>query len=90
MQEVFSRVGSLSLPLAKQEFFELRIEVSSNPNRRGFVVMQSRGCWSEADRQLMWDEIEREHTFTFEAAASCYASRRHNLVERGFTEGQGG
>lgn len=74
------------LPFSEQEFYELRIDDSIDPDRPGFVVMQSRAQWSEIDRQMMWDEIEEEHWITYQAAQNRYERRRQALAARGFTE----
>ncbi len=86
MQELFSKPGTEDLPLSEQEFYELRIDDSPDPDRPGFVLMQSRAQWSEIDRQMMWDEIEKEHWITYQAAMNRYERRRQALAARGFTE----
>ncbi|HEY1649445.1 MAG TPA: hypothetical protein VGF96_15795 [Terracidiphilus sp.] len=86
MQEVLAKPGNQDLPLSEQEFYELRIDDSTDPEQPGFVVMQSRATWSEADKGMVWDEIEREHWIMYQAAKNRYAARRQVLMERGFTE----
>jgi hypothetical protein len=86
MQEILSKSGCEILPLSEQEFYELRIDDSPDPNWPGFVVMQSRASWSEADQQMMWDGIETEHWITYQAAQNRYAVRKQLLAEKGFTE----
>ncbi len=51
LQEVLSKPGTETLPLAEQEFYELCIEESDDIWRPGFVVTQTRGQWSEIDGQ---------------------------------------
>jgi hypothetical protein len=41
MQEVVSKLGAETLPLAEQEFYELSIEESEDAFRPGFVVKQT-------------------------------------------------
>jgi hypothetical protein len=86
MQEVLSKPGHQNLPLTEQQFYELRIDDSSDPDAPGFQVSQSRASWSEPDKEMRWDEIEREHWATYEAARNRYTARRQALAERGFTE----
>lgn len=86
MQEVLAKPGCQSLALSDREFYELRIDDSPDPDWPGFVVMQSRARWSEADKQMMWDEIEKEHWGSYQAAKNRYAARRQALAEQGFTE----
>ena len=68
LQEVLSKPGAETLPLAEQEFYELCIEESDDVFRPGFVVKQTRAQWSEIDRQVMWEEPKWERWPTLKKA----------------------
>ena len=85
MQIILSKPGNEFLPRSDQEFYELRMDDSPNPDRPGFIVMQSRAQWSDADRCVMWDQIETEHLDFLQAARNCFMARLRTLSDQGFT-----
>lgn len=85
LQEVISKPGAESLPLAEQEFFEFCIEESDDIWRPGFVVKQTHAQWSEIDRQVMWDEPECELWPTLMKAEKVCEGWRKALAAKGFT-----
>jgi hypothetical protein len=86
MQEVLSKPGTDTLPLAEQEFYELCIEESDDVFRPGFVVKLTRAQWSEIDGQVMWEEPEWERWPTLKKAKEKCEERRKALAAKGFTQ----
>ena len=86
MQEVLSKPGAETLPLAEQEFFELCIEESDDVFRPGFVVKQSRAQWIEIDRQVMWEDAGWERWPTLKKAEERCDEWRKALAAKGFTQ----
>jgi hypothetical protein len=84
MQEVLSRPGESDKPVNEQEYWTLELLDVTGSWRPGFDVQQSRGFWSETDRQFMFDEIETETWPTIREAKKRYEIRRLVLVEKGF------
>ena len=68
MQELLSKADDSKIPLSEQEFYELRLDDSTDIWRPGFIVKQAYAQWSEIDRQIMWDEFESERLPTLEEA----------------------
>ena len=85
-QEVLSKPGAETLPLAEQEFYELCIEESDDVFRPGFVVKQTRARWSEIDQQVMWEEPVWERWPTLKKAKEKCEEWRKALAARGFTQ----
>ena len=86
LQELLSKPGSESAPLAEQEFFELCIEESDDIWRPGFIVKQTHGQWSEIDGQVMWEEPEWELWPTLQKAKQRCGEWRKALAAKGFTQ----
>jgi hypothetical protein len=86
LQEVLSKPGAETLPLAEQEFFELCIEESDDIWRPGFVVKQTRAQWSEIDGQVMWEDPEWERWPTLKKAKEKCEEWRKALATKGFTQ----
>ena len=84
MQEVLAITDSFRLALSEREFYEIQVSKSSDKLNSDFIVMTSHSCWSEADQQFMWDEIEQRSCPTLELAKHVYELKRRALVERGF------
>jgi hypothetical protein len=53
MQELLSKADDPKIPLNEQEFFELRLDDSTDICRPGFIVKQAQALWSEIYRQIM-------------------------------------
>jgi hypothetical protein len=85
LQEVLSKPGAETLPLAEQEFYELCIEESDDAFRPGFIVKQSRAQWSEIGGQVMWEEPEWERWPTLKKAKERCDEWRKALAAKGFT-----
>jgi hypothetical protein len=85
-QEVVSKPGAETLPLAEQEFYELCIEESDDIWRPGFVVKQTHAQWSEIDQQEMWEEPEWERWPTLKKAKERCEEWRKALAAKGFTQ----
>jgi hypothetical protein len=85
-QEVLSKPGAETLPLAEQEFYELCIEESDDVFRPGFVVKQTRAEWNEIDRQVMWEDPEWERWPTLKKAQEKCEEWRKALAAKGFTQ----
>ena len=60
MQEVLARPSESDKPVNEQEYWVLEIVDRTGSWRPGFADQQSRGFWSEIDRQFMFGEIETE------------------------------
>ena len=86
LQEVLSKPGAETLPLAEQEFFELCIEESDDIWRPGFVVKQTRAQWSEIDGQVMWEDPEWERWPTLKKAKEKCEEWRKALATKGFAQ----
>jgi hypothetical protein len=86
LQEVLSKPGAETLPLAEQEFYELCIEESDDAFRPGFVVKQTRAQWSEIDRQVMWEGPEWERCPTLKKAKEKCEEWRKALAAKGLTQ----
>ena len=86
LQEVLSKPGTETLPLAEQEFYELCIEESDDAFRPGFIVKQSRAQWSEIDGQVIWEEPEWERWPTLKKADERCEEWRRALAAKGFTQ----
>src|SRR5665213_1008742 len=86
MQEVLSKPGAETLPLAEQEFYELCIEESDDVLRPGFVVKLTRAQWSEIDRQVMWESPEWERWPSLSKAKEKCEEWRKALAAKGFTQ----
>ena len=86
LQEVLSKPGAETLPLAEQEFYELCIEESDDVFRPGFIVKQTHAQWSEIDRQVMWEEPEWESWPTLQKAKDRCEEWRKALAAKGFTQ----
>ena len=86
LQEVLSKPGAETLPLAEQEFYELCIEESDDVFRPGFIVQQTHAQWSEIDRQVMWEEPEWERWPTLQKAKDRCEEWRKALAAKGFTQ----
>ena len=86
LQEVLSKPGAETLPLAEQEFYELCIEESDDVFRPGFVVKQTCAEWSEIDRQVMWESPEWERWPTLKKAKEKCGEWRKALAAKGFTQ----
>ena len=84
MQELLSKADDPKIPLSEQEFYELRLDDSTDNWRPGVLVKQAHAQWSEIDRQIMWDEFESERLPTLEEAKERYEARRLALFQRGF------
>jgi hypothetical protein len=84
MQELLSIADDSKIPLSEQEFYELRLDDSTDIWRPGFIVEQARAQWNEIERQIMWDEFESERLPTLEEAKKRYEARRLALFQRGF------
>jgi hypothetical protein len=86
LQEVLSKPGAESAPLAEQEFFELSIEESDDIWRPGFIVKQTRAQWIEIDRDVMWEEPEWERWPTLRKAEERCDEWRKALAAKGFSQ----
>jgi hypothetical protein len=86
MQEVLTKPGYEELPLSEQEFYELCIEESDDIWRPGFIVKQTHGQWIEIDRQVMWEEPERELWPILKKAKEKYEEWCQSLRAKGFTQ----
>jgi hypothetical protein len=86
LQEVLSKPGAETLPLAEQEFYELCIEESDDVFRPGFVVKQTPAQWSEIDRQVMWEDADWERWPTLKKAEERCEEWRKALAARGFSQ----
>jgi len=87
MQEVLAKPGCEMLPLAEQEFYELRLDDFDDFGRRGFFVKQAHFQWSEIDQQMMGDDIPPVESFpTLSQAEAGNESRRKALVDMGFSQ----
>ena len=86
LQEVLSKPGAETLPLAEQEFYELCIEESDDAFRPGFIVKQSRAQWSEIGGQVMWEEPEWERWPTLKKAKERCDEWRKALAAKGFSQ----
>ena len=84
MQELLSKADDRKIPLSEQEFYELRLDDSTDIWRPGFIVKEAHAQWSEIDRQIMWDDLESERLPTLEEAKERYEARRLALFQRGF------
>lgn len=67
-QEVLSRSRDEGNPLARQQFYELRIEELDDVWCPGFVVKQIRAAWDEVANQVKWAEPESERWPTLRKA----------------------
>jgi hypothetical protein len=85
LQEVLSKPGAETLPLAEQEFYELSIEESDDIWRPRFIVKQTHAQWSEIDGQVMWEEPEWERWPTLKKAKEKCEEWRKALAAKGFT-----
>lgn len=83
-QEVLSRSLDEGKPLARREFYELRIEESDDIWRPGFVVKQIRAAWDEAAKEVTWAEPESERWPTLRKAEERCEARREVLRAQGF------
>ena len=86
LQEVLSKPGAETLPLAEQEFYELCIEESDDVFRPGFIVKKTRAQWSEIDRQVMWEDPEWARWPTLKKAQERCEEWRKALAAKGFTQ----
>ena len=86
LQEVLSKAGAETRPLAEQEFYELCIEESDDAFRPGFIVKQSRAQWSEIDGQVIWKEPACERWPTLKSANDKCEEWRKALGAKGFTQ----
>jgi hypothetical protein len=86
LQEVLSKPGAETLPLAEQEFYELCIGESDDVFRPGFIVKQTRAQWREIDGQVMWEEPKWERWPTLEKAKERCEEWRKALAAKGFTQ----
>ena len=86
LQEVLSKPGAETLPLAEQEFYELCIEESDDIWRPGFVAKQTHAQWSEIDGQVMWEEPKWERWPTLKKAKERCEEWRKALATKGFTQ----
>jgi hypothetical protein len=86
LQEVLSKPGAGTLPLAEQEFFELCIEESVDIWRPGFVLKQTHAQWSEIDGQVMWEDPELERWPTLKTAKERCDRWRKALAAKGFSQ----
>ena len=84
LQEVLSKPGTETLPLAEQEFYELFIEESDDVFRPGYVVKKTHAQWSEIDSQAMWEEPEWERWPTLKKAKERCEEWRRALAAKGF------
>jgi hypothetical protein len=84
LQEVLSKPGTETLPLAEQEFYELSIEESDDVFRPGYVVKKTHAQWSEIDGQAMWEEPEWKRWPTLKKAKERCEEWRRALAAKGF------
>jgi hypothetical protein len=85
-QELLSKPGAETLPLAEQEFYELCIEESDDVWRPGFIVEQTHARWSTIDGQVMWEGTEGERWPTLKKAKEKCEEWRKALAAKGFTQ----
>lgn len=85
-QEVLSKPGAETLPLAEQEFYELCVEESDDVFRPGFIVKQTHAQWSAIDGQVVWEDSEWERWPTLKKAEEKCEEWRKALAEKGFTQ----
>ena len=86
LQEVLSKPGAETQPLAEQEFYELSIEESDDIWRPGFIVKQTHAQWSEIDGQVMWEEPKWERWPTLKKAKEKCEEWRKALATKRFTQ----
>ena len=86
LQEVLSKPGEETLPLAEQEFYELCIEESDDVFRPGFVVKLTRAQWSDIDGQFVFESPKWERWPTLKKAKETCEEWRKALAAKGFTQ----
>jgi hypothetical protein len=86
LEEVLSKPGAETLPLAEQEFYELCIEESDDIWRPGSVVKLTRAQWSEIDGQVMWEGLKEERWPTLQKAMEKCEEWKKTLAAKGFTQ----
>lgn len=84
MQELLSKADDSTIPLPKQEFFELSLFDTANELGTRYCVRQAHAEWSEIDGQIMWDQEELDYFWILNEAKQRYAERRVALTQKGF------
>jgi hypothetical protein len=85
-QEILSRPSSEGLPLAQQEYFELRIEEFEEFLGRTYSVKQLRTQWSDTFQVLVTASTAIEFRPTLQEAKELCEDWRKVLISMGFTE----
>lgn len=83
-QEVLSQPDNSNKLLKHQEFYELRIQHSTDPSQSGYEVIQWRTCWSETDERFLREDELQERWSTVQQAWNRYAARLRSLNDLGF------
>jgi hypothetical protein len=80
--EMFSRPNESEKPIGEQEFWALDlIDWTENYDPR-YVVQHACGRWSEADRQFILDELEKERCPLLLDAEERFEARRCAFLKK--------
>jgi hypothetical protein len=84
MNELFWQAGTLHLPLAEQEFFELALMDPPNIWGDTYIVRRTRFEWNLAEMRMLPADHIIDRVQTLEMATARYELHRKLLAEQGF------